>query len=126
LFNLALIAVTIALLLWRQDAAFTALVLAATVGIAGLLQLSILLLRRGDGVATWLRVTFDNEMRQFFAKAIPARIATSGPQLLMVAAAVIASASPSAVSWLYFANRLIELPLGLVGRAMGTMLIGEL
>jgi putative peptidoglycan lipid II flippase len=126
LFNLALIAVTIALLLWRQDAAFTALVLAATVGIAGLLQLSILLLRRGDGVATWLRVTFDNEMRQFFAKAIPGMIASSGPQLLMVAGAVIASASPSAVSWLYFANRLIELPLGLVGVAMGAVLVPEL
>jgi putative peptidoglycan lipid II flippase len=126
LFNVALIAVTIALLVWRQDAGFAALVLAATVGIAGLLQLSILLLRRGDGVATWLRVTFDNEMRQFFAKAIPGMIASSGPQLLMVAGAIIASSSPSAVSWLYFANRLIELPLGLVGVAMGTVMVPEL
>jgi putative peptidoglycan lipid II flippase len=39
---------------------------------------------------------------------------------------VIASASPSAVSWLYFANRLIELPLGLVGVAMGTVLVPEM
>jgi putative peptidoglycan lipid II flippase len=30
------------------------------------------------------------------------------------------------VSWLYFANRLIELPLGIVGVAMGTVLIPEL
>ena len=102
------------------------LVLAATVGIAGLLQLSILLLRRGDGVAAWLRVRFDGEMRSFFAKAIPGMIASSGPQLLMVAGAIIASSSPSAVSWLYFANRLIELPLGLVGVAMGTVLVPEL
>jgi putative peptidoglycan lipid II flippase len=126
LFNVALIAVTIALLVWRQDAAFAAPLLAATVGIAGLLQLSSLLLRRGDGVATWLRVTFDGEMRKFFAKAIPGMIASSGPQLLMVAGAIIASSSPSAVSWLYFANRLIELPLGLVGVAMGTVMVPEL
>lgn len=53
-------------------------------------------------------------------------IASSGPQLMMVAAAVIASSSPAAVSWLYFANRLIELPLGLVGVAMGAVLIPEL
>ena len=53
-------------------------------------------------------------------------IASSGPQLLMVAGAVIASSSPSAVSWLYFAGRLIELPLGLVGVAMGTVLVPEL
>src|SRR5947199_8040806 len=41
LFNLSLIAVMIALFGWRQDTASTALLLAATVGIAGLLQLSI-------------------------------------------------------------------------------------
>jgi putative peptidoglycan lipid II flippase len=46
--------------------------------------------------------------------------------LLMVAGAIIASSSPSAVSWLYFANRLVELPLGIVGVAMGTVLIPEL
>ena len=126
LFNVALIAATIALLIWRQDAAFAAMVLAAIVGIAGLLQLSILLLRRGDGVAAWIRVSFDSEMRGFFAKAVPGMIASSGPQLLMVAGAVIASSSPSAISWLYFAGRLIELPLGLVGVAMGTVLIPEL
>ena len=126
LFNLALIAVMAVLLLWRQDAARAALILAGVVGIAGLLQLTILVLRRGENAATPLRVSFDGEMRGFFAKAIPGMIASSGPQLLMIAAAVIASSSPSAVSWLYFANRLIELPLGLVGVAMGTVLVGEL
>jgi putative peptidoglycan lipid II flippase len=125
LFNVALIAVTVALLLWHQNAALAAMVLAATVGIAGLLQLSILLLR-GDGVAAWIRVSFDREMRGFFAKAVPGMIASSGPQLLMVAGAIIASSSPSAVSWLYFAGRLIELPLGLVGVAMGAVLVPEL
>ena len=53
-------------------------------------------------------------------------VASSAPQLLAVAGAIIASASPSAVSWLYFANRLIELPLGIVGVAMGSVLVPEL
>jgi putative peptidoglycan lipid II flippase len=127
LFNIALISVMIALLGWRQDAAIAATVIAATVGIAGLLQLLILLLRRGGGsVATPLRVSFDAGMRGFFGKAIPGMIAGSGPQLLVVGGAIIASSSPSAVSWLYFANRLIELPLGIVGVAMGTVLVPEL
>jgi putative peptidoglycan lipid II flippase len=65
-------------------------------------------------------------MRTFFAKAIPGMIANSGPQLLIVAGAIIASAQPAAVSWLYFANRLIELPLGIVGVAMGAVLVPEL
>lgn len=126
LFNIALIAVMIALLGWPQDGAHAALVIAATVGVAGLLQLLILILRRGDGTATPLRVACDGEMRGFIGKAIPGMIASAGPQLLIVAAAIVASASPSAVSWLYFANRLIELPLGIVGVAMGTVLVPEL
>jgi putative peptidoglycan lipid II flippase len=53
-------------------------------------------------------------------------IASAGPQLLVLGGAIIASSSPSAVSWLYFANRLVELPLGIVGVAMGTVLVPEL
>ena len=87
----------------------------------------ILLLRRGSGtIATPLRISFDTQMRGFLGKAIPGMIASASPQLLVVAGAVIASSSPSAVSWLYFANRLIELPLGIVGVAMGTVLVPEL
>src|SRR6266436_3986005 len=127
LFNIALIGVMIALLGCRQDARDAALIIAAMVGITGLLQLLILLWRRGGGsIATPLRIAFDAQMRGFLGKAIPGMIASSGPQLLVVAGAFIASASPSAVSWLYFANRLIELPLGIVGVAMGTGLVPEL
>ena len=117
----------IALIVRQQEAADAALVIAATVGIAGLLQLTILVLRPGGNrIATPLRIAFDQEMRGFLAKAIPGMIAGSGPQLLIVAGAIIASAQPSAVSWLYFANRLIELPLGIVGVAVGAVLVPEL
>jgi putative peptidoglycan lipid II flippase len=127
LFNVALMAMMIVLILMRADAGMAALILAATVGVAGLLQLSILVLRRrGEAVATPLRVSFDPEMRGFLGRALPGMIASAAPQLLIVAGAVIASALPSAVSWLYFANRLIELPLGMAGVAMGTVLIPEL
>jgi putative peptidoglycan lipid II flippase len=126
LFNIALIGVMIALLGWRQDAHDAALIVAATVGIAGLLQLSVLVLRRGGSIATPLRIAFDAEMRGFLGTAIPGMIASSGPQWLVVGGAIIASSSPSAVSWLYFANRLIELPLGMVGAAIGAVLVPEL
>src|SRR6266704_712837 len=125
LFNIALIAVMAVLLASRPEAVHAAQILAATVGIAGLLQLSILVLRRGGSIATPLRISFDKEIRGFLAKAVPGMIAGSTPQLLMVAGAIIASSSPSSVSWLYFANRLVELPLGIVGVAMGTVLIPQ-
>jgi putative peptidoglycan lipid II flippase len=125
LFNIALIAVMAVLLMFPQGSARAAQIIAATVGVAGLLQLSVLVLRRGGGLATPLRISFDKEIRGFLGKAAPGMMASSAPQLLMVAGAIIASSSPSAVSWLYFANRLIELPLGIVGVAMGTVLIPE-
>ena len=127
LFNLALIAVMAVLLASRQDAVHAAQIIAATVGIAGLLQLSdagAAPRRRSPRARCGFRST--RRCAAFFAKAIPGMIASSGPQLLMVAGAIIASSSPSAVSWLYFANRLIELPLGIVGVAMGTVLIPEM
>lgn len=126
LFNLALIAAIGVLLLRHADAGVSAWILSATVGIAGLLQLLMLLSQRSGRLATPLRVGFDSEMRGFFAKAVPGMIAGSGPQWLMIAGAIIASGTPSAVSWLYFAERLVELPLGIVGVAMGTVLVPEL
>ena len=127
LFNLALIGVMLALLHGRRDAADAALIVAATVGIAGLLQLVMLASRVGGGkIAAPLRVSFDPAMRSFFLKGMAGMVANSGPQLLIMAGAIIASSLPSAVSWLYFANRLIELPLGIVGTAMGTVLVPEL
>lgn len=127
LFNGALIAVMTLLLVFPQTATAAAMVMAAAVGIAGLLQLSMLLVRQHGGrLAAPLRLSFDGQMRGFLRKALPGMVASSGPQLLIVGAAIIASSMPSAVSWLYFANRLIELPLGIVGTAMGTVLIPEL
>jgi putative peptidoglycan lipid II flippase len=127
LFNAALIIVIGALLVRKEDAVQAASIIAATVGAAGLLQLTIVAMRSGGNrIANRLRIGFDQEMRGFLGKAIPGMVAGAGPQLFVVAGAIIASGSPSAVSWLYFANRLIELPLGIVSVAMGAVLVGEL
>jgi putative peptidoglycan lipid II flippase len=126
LFNIAMIAVMMGLLVSPTDTGIAALVMAATVGIAGLLQLLVLAVRGDARLATPLRISLGADMRGFLAKAIPGMVASSAPQLLVVAGAIVASATPSAVSWLYFANRLIELPLGIVGVAMGTVLVPEL
>jgi len=127
LFNVALIVVMMVLLAWPQQATMAAMAMAATIGIANLLQLAMLVLwPSGDRLAFPLRPSLDPGMRAFFRKALPGVIAGSGPQLLIVGGTIVASSMPSAVSWLYFANRLIELPLTIVGTAMGTVLIPEL
>src|SRR3954447_9765368 len=88
LFNIALIAVMGVLIAWPHDAASAALTIAATVGIAGLLQLSILLLGGGGSIARPVRISFDVEMRAFLGKAGRGMAASSAPQLLVIAGAV--------------------------------------
>ncbi len=126
LFNVTLIVAMIVFIVLKANSGFVAPALAATIGAAGLLQLIVLFSRRGEAVATPLRISFDADMRSFFARAVPGMVGNSAPQLLIVGGAIIASASPSAVSWLYFANRLVELPLGIVSAAAGTVLVSEL
>ena len=77
----------------------------------------------GPERVTPLGVSLGPPMRRFLALAIPGLVASGIPQITIIAAVMVASASPSAVSWLYYANRLIELPLGIVGIAIGTVLV---
>jgi putative peptidoglycan lipid II flippase len=63
------------------------------------------------------------DARRFFARALPGLVAAGIPQLKLIAGAMIASSSPAAVSWLYYANRLYELPLGVVSIAVAAVLM---
>ena len=57
----------------------------------------------------------------------PAVVGVSAAQISLLINTIFASfLAPGSVSWLYFANRLLELPLGIVGVAMGTVLIPEM
>lgn len=124
LFNLLLIVVAFALLtLWRVETTTAAVILAATIGAAGLVQLRVLQSSNATKTVGFTRPDFDPQMRAFLGNALPGMIASAAPQLLMLAGIAFAAATPGAASWLYFASRLIELPLGLVGAAMGTVMV---
>ncbi len=120
-----LAALFVIFMLQAGDGALSGRILAASVALAGLAQLVLI----GAGVwigperITPLGVSFGPQMRRFLALAIPGLVASGIPQITIIAGVMVASASPSAVSWLYYANRLIELPLGIVGIAIGTVLV---
>jgi len=100
-------------------------ILAFGVTLAGVSQLVLV------AVAVWLgptrvmplKISFGPDVRRFVMLAIPGLIASGIPQITVIAGVMVASASRSAVSWIYYANRLIELPLGIVGIAVGTVLV---
>ncbi len=126
LFNFFLILVTLTLLMVQpSDTAKAAMILAATVGAAGLAQAFVLAFP-GARLAQPIKLSADGNVLQLLRRTLPGALAQSGPQLLVVAGAIAASLTPGSVAAIYFANRLIELPLGIVGVAAGTVVLTKL
>ncbi len=73
------------------------------------------------------RPWLDADMRTFFRTLGPAVIGSAGVQIAMFADTIIASFLPTgAVSSLYYADRLYQLPVGVIGIAAGTVLLPEM
>lgn len=66
------------------------------------------------------------EMRQLVRLAIPAALSGGVLQINLLVGQWVASGFPSAVSWLYNADRLYQLPLGVVAIAIGIVLLPDL
>jgi len=65
-------------------------------------------------------------MAQLVRIAIPAALAGGVVQVNLVVGQLVASQTDKAVSWLYAADRLYQLPLGVVGIAVGIVLLPDL
>ncbi|HYD29932.1 MAG TPA: murein biosynthesis integral membrane protein MurJ [Azospirillaceae bacterium] len=73
----------------------------------------------------WPRVTAN--VRRFFKVLWPAAIGSGLVQINLFVDTLIASMLPTgAVSYLYYADRINQLPLGVIGVAVGTVLLPEL
>lgn len=70
-----------------------------------------------------VRVRAPDQSKPFFKRALPGLIASGAPQLKLIAATALVSSSPAAVSWLYYANRLYELPLGVASIAIASVIV---
>ncbi|MBF9232023.1 murein biosynthesis integral membrane protein MurJ [Microvirga alba] len=69
----------------------------------------------------------DPAMKGFFKTLGPAIIGSAGVQIAIFADTIIASFLPTgAVSSLYYADRIYQLPLGVIGIAAGTVLLPEM
>ena len=66
------------------------------------------------------------DMRKMIVVAIPAALASGVMQINLVVGQFSASQFDSAVSWLFAADRLYQLPLGVVGIAVGIVLLPDL
>jgi putative peptidoglycan lipid II flippase len=99
------------------------------VAAAGVLELALVwAAAQRAGLAPGLaRPTFDRDLRSFFKTLGPAVVGSAGVQIAMFADTIIASFLPTgAVSSLYYADRLYQLPVGVIGIAAGTVLLPEM
>jgi putative peptidoglycan lipid II flippase len=62
------------------------------------------------------------ETGRFLLLAFPGLVAAGIPQLKLIAGAMIASTTLAGVSWLYYANRLYELPLGIASIVIASVI----
>jgi putative peptidoglycan lipid II flippase len=97
--------------------------------IAGLLEV---LLVGGDalrnGVMTvFRRPRWDEDVKRFFKALVPATVGSAGVQIALFADTIIATfLAAGALSALYYADRLNQLPIGVIGIAVGTVLLPEM
>src|SRR5579863_4539643 len=97
--------------------------------ISGILQVLLVggdTLRAG-GFTGFRALRLDADVRKFFKALIPATVGSAGTQLALFADTIIASfLATGAISALYYADRIDQLPIGVIGIAVGTVLLPEM
>lgn len=99
------------------------------VAISGILQVVLVggSAWRTGAFTTLRRPTLDVDVRAFFRALGPATVGSGGVQLALFADTIIASFLPvGAISALYYADRINQLPIGVIGIAAGTVVLPEM
>ena len=94
--------------------------------VAGILELVLLLFsaKRAGCLPVFRWPVFDMALRGFFKTLGPAVIGSGGIQIAMFADTILASLLPTgSVSAIYYADRIYQLPIGIIGIAAGTVLL---
>lgn len=128
LLNVVLIAALLAALVLETSERQTGVFLAWGVALSGLLQFSLLIygVRREGFALSLRRPALTPAVRRLLWLALPAAITGGITQINLLVGQNIASAAEGAISVVNFADRLMQLPLGVIGIAIGVVLLPEL
>src|SRR6202051_5192409 len=79
------------------------------------------------GLPRFATLKLDDDVRAFFRALGPATLGSMGTQVALFADTIIATFLPAGgLSALYYADRLNQLPIGVIGIAIGTVLLPEM
>ena len=104
------------------------IILSISVPVSGILQLIILIhATRKLGYYPKLRIPkFDGKIRKLLVIALPAVLSGGVIHINLLVGRQIASYYDGAIAWLNYADRLYQLPLGVIGIALGSILLPKL
>ena len=102
--------------------------LSYAVTISGILQLIFLYFFVKKYFSPKLNLSFkiDNKVKLFFKKLLPSIFSSGVTQINILVGTIIASFQASAVSYLYYADRIYQINLAIAGIAIGTVILPKL
>ncbi|MDB4846810.1 murein biosynthesis integral membrane protein MurJ, partial [Candidatus Pelagibacter sp.] len=102
--------------------------LSYAVTIAGLIQLIFLYIfvKKFYQPKVTLQIKVDKKVKIFFKKLLPSIFSSGVTQINILIGTIIASFQASAVSYLYYADRIYQINLAIAGVAIGTVILPQL
>ena len=102
--------------------------LSYAVTISGILQFILLyfFVKKYFSLKISLSFRIDNKVKLFFKKLLPSIFSSGVTQINILVGTIIASFQASAVSYLYYADRIYQINLAIAGIAIGTVILPQL
>ena len=103
-------------------------VMAGTVVFSGIVQFMILLSRiRSKHFGLRLIIPhWNNQIKNMFKRFCVSLVGSGFYQITIIVGTLVASFESGAVSWLYYSDRIVQLPFAMIGLAVGTVLMSSI
>ena len=113
---------------WKKDPVACGYVAAVCVFVAGFVQLAALYITcRMKGLPIrFIRPTITPRVKRLFGLMGPGIVSAGIQQINLLVGGIVASFQEGAVSYLYTSDRIYQLPLGMIGIALGVVLLPEI
>lgn len=123
--NLCMIA---ALCFFKDNSEQTAVMLSWSIFIGGALQLIVIyyVVRKRNITFKIKKPTINQDIKKLFGNMTPAVIGSGVSQINLWIGTIIATSIPGAVSLIYYADRIVQLPLALIGVSIGIVILPTL
>ena len=103
-------------------------IMAATVVASGIIQCAVLWarIRRGNFGLRLIVPKWNGKIKSMLKRFGVSLVGSGFYQITIVVGTLVASFQSGAVSWLYYADRIVQLPFAMIGLAVGTVLMSSI